>query len=173
MEQGKVLILEKLESVYPALYDLFNQNFTEVSKKNYARIAIGSSNNAFSFVHDNFRCIVNVDEDLVNEEEPPFLNRFEKHIVSFEYLLNNESKKESVRIKGILDELCSFDKNDFKGINYDLRKTIVNSDLEEIQGIIYQKIKNENDDKIQFNINEMMELVIKKISLILLKDVIF
>ena len=55
MEEGKVLILKNLESVYPALYDLFNQNFTKVSKKNYARIAIGSSTNTFSLVDDGFR----------------------------------------------------------------------------------------------------------------------
>jgi len=80
MEQGKVLSLKNLETVYPALYNLFNQNFQEMGKNKYARIAIGSSTNAFSLVDDNFRCIVNVDEDLINEEEPPFLNRFEKHI---------------------------------------------------------------------------------------------
>ena len=80
MEQGNILILKHLESVYPALYDLFNQNFTEVNQKNYARIAIGSSNNAFSFVNDEFRCIVSVDSGKENEQEAPFLNRFEKHI---------------------------------------------------------------------------------------------
>ena len=169
MEQGKVLILKNLESVYPALYDLFNQNFTEVYKKNYVRISIGFSTNVFSFVNDNFRCIVNVDEDLVNEEEPPFLNRFEKHIVSFEYLLNSESKKESYRIKEILDELCYFDKNDFKGINYDLRKTIVNFDLEEIQGIIYQEIKK---DKYKI-INDLLDFVLKRVSLLLPQDILF
>ena len=54
MEQNKVLLLTDLEPVYPALYDLFNQNFTVVSDKNYARIAIGSSNNTFSLVNDDF-----------------------------------------------------------------------------------------------------------------------
>ena len=36
MEQNKILLLADLEAVYPSLYDLFNQNFTVVSKKNYA-----------------------------------------------------------------------------------------------------------------------------------------
>ena len=62
MEQNKVLLLTDLEPLYPALYDLFNQNFTIVSEKNYARIAIGSSNSTFSLVNDNFKCIVLVDQ---------------------------------------------------------------------------------------------------------------
>ena len=169
MEQGKVLILKKLESVYPALYDLFNQNFTEVSKKNYARIAIGSSNNAFSYVNDNFRCIVDVDEELLNEEEPPFLNRFEKHIVSFEYLLDKEIIKESKRIFEVFNDLCFVDINDLKGINYDLTKILINFNLEEIQGIIYHETK-EGKNK---NINEMMDYIINKYSLILPQDILF
>ena len=68
MENGNILILKDLESVYPAMYDLFNQNFTVLSNKNYARLAVGSSVNTFSLVNDNFRCIVNVDiNDIDNE----------------------------------------------------------------------------------------------------------
>ena len=107
MEQGNILVLKNLESVYPALYDLFNHNFTEVSKKNYTRIAIGSSIKAFSFVNDNFRCIVNVDYKQIEDEEPPFLSRFEKQIVSFDYLLDEKLLKESHKIYGILNELIN------------------------------------------------------------------
>ena len=84
MEEGKVLLLKDLESIYPSLYDLFNQNFTVVSDKNFARIALGSSNNSLSFVHNDFKCIILVDENEIEKEEAPFLNRFEKHILSFE-----------------------------------------------------------------------------------------
>ena len=105
MEQGKLLVLKKLESVYPALYELFNQNFTEVGNKNYARIAIGSSTNVFSFVNEKFRCIVNVDENQIDNEEPPFLNRFEKHILSYDNLLTANYKEESIRIHNVLNEM--------------------------------------------------------------------
>ncbi len=166
MEQGKLLILKNLESVYPALYDLFNQNFTEVSKKKYARIAIGSSTNAFSLVNDNFRCIVNVDVNQIDSEEPPFLNRFEKHIVSYENLLPELYKEESIRIHGILNELIEYDKNQFKAFNYSLKKIFISSDLEDIQEIVYNAYKK--GIKFQDVINE----VIKKISLILPQDII-
>jgi hypothetical protein len=45
MEQDKVLILNNLGTVYPGLYDLFNQNFTKTMEKNYARIALGYTTN--------------------------------------------------------------------------------------------------------------------------------
>ena len=181
MEQGNVLILKNLESVYPALYDLFNQNFTEVSKKNYARIAIGSSTNAFSFVDKNFRCIVNVDYDQIDHEEAPFLNRFEKHIVSFEYLLDKSLIEESKKIYNILSELISYDKKKFKGINYNLEKIFINFDLEEIQGIIYEvdkRNKRETEGSIYESSkensknNNLLFEVISKISLILPQDIL-
>ena len=166
MEQGKLLILKNLESVYPALYDLFNQNFTEVGKKNYARIAIGSSNNAFSLVNDNFRCIVNVDDTQIKNEEPPFLNRFEKHIVSFEYLLPEVYKEASKNIYEILNELIQYDKNTFKGINYDIKKIFISSSLEDIQEIVYNAYKR------NIKHQDVIYEVIKKISLILPQDII-
>ena len=76
MERGNILILKNLESVYPAMYDLFNQNFTVLSNRNYARLAVGSNTNSFAYVNNDFRCIVTVDIDQINNEEAPFLNIF-------------------------------------------------------------------------------------------------
>ena len=167
MEHGKVLILNNLESVYPALYDLFNQNFTKVSEKNYARIAVGSSTNAFSFVHKEFRCIVSVDEDQIDEEEPPFLNRFEKHILSFEYLIKKEKKLIDIS-KSIcmnVKKMISCSEKDFKGMNYNFEKMLPNLDSEEILGIIY------DCDQKGVNFQDLEEEVFKKISLILPQDI--
>ena len=58
MEQGKIFIMKNLDSVYPSMYDLFNLNFTEISNKKYARLAIGSSTNTVSLVNKDFRCII-------------------------------------------------------------------------------------------------------------------
>ena len=164
MEDNKILILRNLESVYPALYDLFNQNFTVISKKNYARIAIGSSANALCQVNDNFRCIINVDVNQIDKEEAPFLNRFEKHILSYEYLLKQEYKEESKRIHKVLKEMLNNDS--YKGINYDLENIFIGLDEEEIQKIVYEaslkKIQTQN----------LIYEVIKKISLILPQDII-
>ena len=99
MENGNLLILRNLESVYPSLYDLFNQNFTVYGNKNYSRLAIGTNTNTFAYVDINFRCIVNVETAKLDQEEAPFLNRFEKHIMSFEYLLDRELTREADKIK--------------------------------------------------------------------------
>ena len=45
MELGETIILKDLEPVYPALYDVFNQNFTKTGERNYARISIGPTIN--------------------------------------------------------------------------------------------------------------------------------
>ena len=75
MEQNKILLLSDLDAMYLSLYDLFNQNFTFVSKKNYSRIAMGSTNNIFSLVNDGFKCIVlvNVNEKDLEQEKGFFL----------------------------------------------------------------------------------------------------
>ena len=72
MKQNKVLILTDLESVYSALYKLFAQNFTVINQKNYACIA-GNFNNTFSLVNDNFKCIILVDQNVIDIENPHFL----------------------------------------------------------------------------------------------------
>ena len=74
MERGNILILKNLESVYPSLYDLFNQNFTVHGNKNYSRLALGSNTNTFAYVDKEFRCVVNVETSKLDKEEAPFLN---------------------------------------------------------------------------------------------------
>ena len=168
MEQDKVLILNNLGTVYPALYDLFNQNFTQVGKKNYARIALGYTTNTYSFVNENFRCIVNVDEDKIKKEEPPFLNRFEKHIISFENLLDESEINKSNEIYNNLLEITEKDEQSesLEGIDYYLKDIFINLDKEEINGYIY-KLKKDN---VRFE--DLKEKIIEKLSLILPQDII-
>ena len=169
MEQEKVLILNNLGTVYPGLYDLFNQNFTIIGNKSYARIAMGHRTNAYSYVNEKFRCIVNVEEDKISKEEPPFLNRFEKHIISFENLLDENTVKKSNEIYETLLKLTIINKEDkrFEGINYSLKDIFINLDKEEINGYIYQLLNN----KVKFD--DLTGEVISKLSLLLPQDIIF
>ena len=174
MEQNKVLLLTDLEPVYPALYDLFNQNFTVVSEKNYARIAIGSSNNTFSLVNDDFKCIVLVDQNVIDSEEPPFLNRFEKHVISFEYLLTVEMSKAADEIYKMIQDLVKInlpDEDKFE-MPYDLNKLLINCDKEEIQGIIYSKYREFKNLGENLQIQDLQDFVLEKISLTLPQDII-
>ena len=53
-EEGDVIIMNNLESIYPSLYDLFKQNFTYISGKKYARIALGYAHDMSIEVHSNW-----------------------------------------------------------------------------------------------------------------------
>ena len=48
IESPNILILKDLDIVYPSLYDLFNQNFTNCGDKKFVRIAFEYSKSAFS-----------------------------------------------------------------------------------------------------------------------------
>jgi nucleoside-triphosphatase THEP1 len=92
MENGSSIILKSLDQIYGSLYDLFNQNFMLVGQKKNCRIALGSTNNPMCFVHNNFHCVVLVDLKDMDRMDPPFLNRFEKQILTFDSVLNNRQR---------------------------------------------------------------------------------
>ena len=93
MERNCVLILRDLESIYGSLYDMLNQNYTVVGQKKNCRVALGPFSNSMCQVHDEFRCIVLIDEQRVDYTDPPFLNRFEKQLLRFSDVLNEEQKE--------------------------------------------------------------------------------
>ena len=166
METNNILILKNLETVYPSMYDLFNQNFTVMSDKNYSRLAVGSNTNTFAYVNKEFRCIVNVETSKLDEEEAPFLNRFEKHIMSFAYLMDEELIREAERIKTNIDKFFKWNKETFKAINYDLSKLMINCGKEEIQALVYHANK-EGKKK-----DELNDYVLEKIAMTLPQDIL-
>ena len=166
MEQGNILILKNLESVYPSLYDLFNQNFTVHGNKNYARLALGSNTNTFAYVDKEFRCIVNVEISKLDKQEAPFLNRFEKHIMSFEYMMDKELIKEAERIKRNIDSIFDCNRKTFKAINYDLKKLMINCNKEEIQALVYTANKN------KIKKEDINNYVLDKIAMTLPQDIL-
>ena len=92
MEQGLVLILKNLESIYGSLYDMLNQNYTVIGKKKNCRVALGPYSNPICHVADSFRCIVLVDDNKLQYSDPPFLNRFEKQYLRFSDIIKPEQK---------------------------------------------------------------------------------
>ena len=158
MSKENVMILKNLTSMYPSLYDLFNQNFRKIGNSNYARIALGDSNTQNYFVDDNFRCIVMLDKNEIDEQDPPFLNRFEKHIIAFEYLLNDNQIKVSKQINQIFTSLIEENNKELK---IDLKSQLINCDLEEIQGLFYQIFKIFKKKRYINNYNEEEEEKVK------------
>ena len=171
IEKDTILVLKDFESIYSSLYDLFNQNFIKVRGKKYARIALGSKTNSFSEVNNNFRCIIIVDEHKIVNQEIPFLNRFEKQSVSFEYLMNPEQIYIANNIYKKFQSLSEYDETQFKLINYHIKNLIINFNEEEILGITYMETQGKN----KFNENDYKNIedkFISKIGLTLPQDII-
>ena len=166
IEQDKVIILSNLGTLYPSLYDLFDRNFIKLGNNNYTKIAFGYTKYVFTLVNDKFRCIINFDEKEIGNQEAPFLNRFEKHILSFDYLLNKTEIDVSNDIYEKLTNLIQFNNENksFTAFNYNLKDIFINLDKEEIKAYLY-KLKREN-------IKNLQEKVIEKLSLLIPQDII-
>jgi hypothetical protein len=86
------LILKDLEHIYGSLYDMLNQNYTVVGSKRNCRIALGAFSNPMCHVHEDFRCIVLVDQAKLDQSDPPFLNRFEKQLLTYDSIMSHRQK---------------------------------------------------------------------------------
>lgn len=93
------ILLKGVERVWSSLYDMLNQHYTIVGGRRNCRIAIGAFSNPMCYVHDNFRCIVVVDQNQVQSLDPPFLNRFEKQVLTWEALLTLQQKEDVELLK--------------------------------------------------------------------------
>ena len=76
MSEDKVMVLKNLTSMYPSLYDLFNQNFRKVGNSNYTRIALGDSNTQNYYVNNTFRCVILFDKNEIEDQDLTFINKF-------------------------------------------------------------------------------------------------
>ena len=130
MEKGDIIILKDLEIVYPKFYDLFNQNFQKFGNSLYARIVLDSTTNERFIVNKDFRCIVLLDQEDVNEQDPPFLNRFEKHLMSFTYLLTESQNNLAKEIYEEIKDLTTIPENK------EMLPFLVNINIEEIRCLL-------------------------------------
>eukprot|EP00899_Mesostigma_viride_P025224 jgi/Mesvir1/5887/Mv00659-RA.1 len=96
METGRVLVLRDVDSVYGALYDLLNQHYTVIAGRAHCRIALGANSNPLCAVHPRFRCVVLMAQEKVACADPPFLNRFEKQLLTYESMLEQRPQLSEV-----------------------------------------------------------------------------
>ena len=141
METDNILILKDLESVYPSLYELFNQSYIYLNNKKFVHLGESKS---LSLVNNEFKAIVLVEKDKVKYQEPPFLNRFEKHIINLSFLLNEELLELSKEIYDILNEITNLNNYEHKDTDKDInnieKKVKKYNNFikeEEIQGLVY------------------------------------
>ena len=174
MEKDFILILKDLDMIYASLYDLFNQNFTVMGDKQFARIAFEYSKIS-SEVNKNFHVIIIVDNNKIQELklDPPFLNRFEKHLINFRMLIKEKDKEIANKINEYIAIISSYNNN--KNLKLDLGKLLINCEQNNIEGLIY---KIENKEEIPESIADLkyekilIELVFNTIAPIFCQDII-
>ena len=88
---GHTVIMSQTDDIHESFYDLFNQRFqcikdSKEGARYYAHIAIGSYSKP-SRVHPKFQCVVVIKKSEIESTPAPFLNRFEKYLISHKILL--------------------------------------------------------------------------------------
>ena len=166
-ENGDILFLQNLNSIYPFLYDLFNMNYIIKDGKAYARICHGNYSDQLALINKLFRIVIMVNKKYIDKMESPFLNRFEKIIISIRELLNPFQKKIS---SDLLSNECDFksklEKQENK-LNYNMKDLLIGCKEEDIQGLVYDYSKD--DEKSE---EAVKSYVIKKIVKLLPQDII-
>ena len=86
--QGLTVIMSHGGDIFKCFYDLFNQNYKEINDvktgvRYYANIAIGSHTKPCR-IHPDFQCIVHMHKSEISSTPAPFLNRFEKFLITQE-----------------------------------------------------------------------------------------
>ena len=145
--KGKVIILSNLDQIYSIFYDLFNQNYIIKDNKKYCRISHGENIQKLAFVDENTKFIILVDKDDLRKQKLPFLSRFEKHIITFDSLLDEKDKEKSKKINDIIRKIVTV-----KNINYNMDNILVNTNEDIINGYVYiykNKPKNSYKDIIE------------------------
>ena len=97
-QESTILILDNLDIIYGALYDLFNQRFANSQDNRYCNVIYEDFKKTL-LISPKFKCIILKDDiDLTikahlieNALPSPLMNRFEKHLISME-MINSQSK---------------------------------------------------------------------------------
>ncbi len=84
--KGETVLLCQTDKIHECFYDLFNQRFRCINDpahgpRYYANIAIGAHTKP-SRVSPSFQCAVVLNESEIRATPSPFLNRFEKYLLS-------------------------------------------------------------------------------------------
>lgn len=102
----RCILLRGVERLWSSLYDMLNQHYTVVGGRRNCRIAIGAYSNPMCYVNDTFRCIVVVDFDHIRSLDPPFLNRFEKQVLTYDDMLTDLQRKAVKSLKRWCEQMA-------------------------------------------------------------------
>ena len=171
-----LLVLQNLNQIYPFLYDLFNMNYVIKDGKKYARICLGNFSDQLVYIQDTFRIIIMLDKKFISKADPPFINRFEKVIVSSTKLLDRDKNQISKFIYENELNLKKYLNNNI--IKYQIKDLLIGCKKQDIEGLIYNYYNRKKNNKINFNLendNEIIEIrqeILSKIAKLLSQDII-
>lgn len=112
-ETKMTLIMRQMGHLYDSLYDLFNQNFSVFAKKKYCRIALGAIYHPRCLINDDFYCVVFINKRDLDKCDPPFLNRFEKHLIDIRALIQPHHLTMTNQLQDWIDSLLPKDFNGY------------------------------------------------------------
>jgi len=131
LEQPKILILKNLSTTYASFYELFNQKYSHSLGKKYTDISIKDITTP-AFVNDSLRIIILITSEALKLQDPPFINRFEKYVISYESILN-ENQKKNARQFMILKNLFITSEE----LKINPQNELINFNEEEINALIF------------------------------------
>ena len=93
VSEGHTVLLYQTDEIHESFYNLFNQNFRSIDDpekgtRYFANVAIGPYTKP-CLVHPNFQCVVVINQSEILKMPSPFLNRFEKYLISHKNLLES------------------------------------------------------------------------------------
>ena len=155
--KNNIIIMKNLENIYPSLFNLFDKNFIKLKDKNTY-----SNPDLFFEINPEMKIIILTSHNQLRKENLPFINRFEKHIISMDNLLKKEYIDISKEIWNQLELITSYNNN--KKLNIDLKDMLIIKNYEEIQGLVYKIItKNDLEKNKNINLKKYIEEEIYKI----------
>ena len=155
LEKGETIVLKDMDIIYPKLDDLFNNNY---DNSGFTNIILEEKKERF-IVNKNFRCVILLNKDEINEHRPSFLNRFEKYLISFGNLL---TKKQNKIAKELYEELLDVTNNLEKKKNKKNIPFLININLEEIKCLLLDL--SMRNSKIENNLENIYELLVPTFS---------
>jgi len=184
MTKECVLILKDLDSIYPSLYELFNQNYMKFGDKYFTKIAFSNSK-VSSEVNPRFRIILLVTKEQINNNkiDIPLLNRFEKQKVKFEELISDNDIKNFGKlsfkykdlIKRIIDKwtkISTFKEKDKEyKFRYNLSKLMIFTE-NQIKWVIKEILEALTKNEKKINDNNIEVELYKKIVPLFCQDII-
>ena len=155
MKTENIIILKDLNFIYAFLYDLFDQNSIYLENKKFVKIGMSKS---LSLLNNKFKIILLEDKENISKLDSTFLKYFEKHIISFSNLLNDELNAILNEIIETLTNILKYDTND--NIINKLQKHLFFINKDAIKSLVYLKSKElEKIDK-----NKIILTVLEKIT---------